>query len=179
MPRAPLAVRVSPLKFTLAKGVLDTVQHVTVTNAGTDPITVHSSAMTVLQAHGGCGTVPAPDWVTVSAIGELSPGQSRVATITVHAPQGYDGDVAGVFTAVGHSPAHGSGGTLEASVGAQVVIDATGTGTAPVCVPPRALPRPRNGTDTTLIAGLVLAGAVLCAVALVLLLSYRRRAGQS
>lgn len=176
MPRTPLAVSVSPVKFILPRGVLNATEHVTVTNAGVDPITVHSVPMTVLQAAGGCGVAGAPDWVKVSSIGRLVPGQSRTATITVHAPAGTDADVAAVFTAVGKSSHLHSGGTLEASVGSQIVVNATGTRTAPECSRghPRSLPH-AAGSGLPVLPVALAAGLVLAAIAVIVVLTLRRR----
>jgi hypothetical protein len=114
---------------------------------------------------------PAPDPAQGKAGNQppAPPGSGALAGRgVIHQPEGIRHETDNPPSHRGRNPA-GSG-----AVGSQVIV-----GGAVSCVQPRAIPGPHHGSNTVLIAGVVLAGAVLCAVALILVVSYRRRARQS
>lgn len=165
----PLAISVSPSTLELSQGSLSTVQKITVTNAGTDSITVHSAPMAVLQTAGGCGVGKAnPHWMTISRIGKLAPGQSRVSTVIIHAPSGYNGDIAAVFSGKAASHITGDGGTVEASVAAQFIIHGHGSARVPMCHAPKAIPPVTHGLltlrDVLIALGIVVVLAIVAAI---------------
>ena len=167
----PLALSVTPSKFILPKGMLTITEKVTVTNAGTLPVKVTASPMTVSQSAGGCGVSSAnPSLMTIPAIGRLAPGESRTVKVHVHAPAGTQADIAAVFAGAPAKAvtASSSGGTVSAAVAAQFIVNGKSRVTGPVCHPVAAVPA--KGSDSLSmpllggLGGVLLAGAILAAV---------------
>ena len=173
MTRAPLALTVTPLRTVLPQGVHTATEKITVTNSGTAPFAVHATPMDVMAVKGGCGVSPAPaHWLSISHIGVLQPGQSKVATVDLHAPAGINTDVAAVFVAT--APSAGPGGHAGGGVGTQFIVTGRGTSTAPVCSHhAKAVPPAGGGLSGVALAGAV--GLALLAVVAVLAVARLRR----
>lgn len=181
----PLALRVSPVKTELPAGWLHATEHVTLTNAGTQPITVTTAPITVHQAAQGCGVGGSNGWLSISdRTLQLAPGQSRTVTVTIDAPHTAIGstDLAAVFTAHGTESVNGSNVAVEGAVGSQFIITAKGSQVhAPICVTTHlahraaALPHPGGSSPVDGLAGIAVIVAITGAATAVGIRTWRKR----
>jgi hypothetical protein len=159
---SPLSMRMSPVSFhvTPPGEAEHYTGHVTVTDSGTQPVTVHPAVMR-LGAKSACTEHSVP-WLSVNrATFKLAPGESRTLAFTVTYTPGLTGNAAVMAYGQG---APGSGVSAWAGVGARVVV---GDGTqqctkTPVTMVAHASGLPVGPTAlAALPAALLIAGAVL------------------
>lgn len=177
MPPTPLSITVSPVKVDLPAGQLHATEHVTLTDNGTQPITVSAVPVTVHQAAHGCGVGGTTTWlrVTPQAV-YLAPGQVKTVAVRISAPRTAHGttDLTAVFTAHGQA-ASGSNVAVEGAVGSQFIVTATGRTHAPVCVHAQPhLAASTTGASGTGTAGTLALIAVLVVAVIGCLIGFRR-----
>jgi hypothetical protein len=173
MSNSPLAITISPVKIELPHGRLHGSVQIAVTNTGSQPETVVMSKSALVKPGQHCAITTPPSWVklTPSAM-KLAPGQTGHALVRISAPKGTTGtvDTIAVFTARGQ--AHGQV-TMGASVGAQVIVVASGHQLAPVCgARHTAITHPPVGGFPT--AAIGIAGGLAVAFAVVFAVIARR-----
>lgn len=183
----PLSISVTPVKTVLPAGQLRATEHVTITDAGRQPLTVTAIPATVTQAAHGCGVGGASGhWMTLSTHSfRLSPGQAKTVTVKVRVPRSATGthDLTAVFTAhAREADANGGNVTVTGAVGSQFVVTATGRTHAPVCAaphhrPPLAASAHAGGTSPA--GGLILLAVLVAAAGAAVAGVTRRRRRRS
>lgn len=125
----PFVLSVSPFKTIVSAGQHEVTVHVTVKDAGTQPLKVTSNFQQVQALGGGrFTTVKAPaSWAQASpASFSLAPGQAKSVLVTVHVPDSVTGktDIAAMFR--GQLPHSDGNLAVSGQVGSQVVLSLPG-----------------------------------------------------
>jgi len=172
------SLNISPAR--IPAGGPGAVRHITLTNEGSKPVSIHGSVQNVVGTSGHCALGQASDWAKLSLTSfVLPPGKHREVTLTLKRviPSGDSGLVA-VFSSAPPKTAHTTGAVVVGAVGSQMQTHSPGPTAKQACsrlTLPKASAPSASGGLPLLPLGLAAVAVVLLGLVVTLVVRSRPR----